>query len=152
MISIAVFCLQNLICLLFISAEQVFIEWYPTLSVIFVCDTLQSFVVNVCTLLESSFWDISFFIHAPPSKDEGFLNRVAQNCLQRSWQNWTPQAFKGADKKIRPSNFIFQRTHSNRNWAFRFQPSVLVGRQGPVQKNNKQTLENKEGWKLQLFC
>ena len=48
-ISIAVFCFQNLICLLFIFAYQVFID--PTFSGIFVCGPLQSFVVNVCTLL-----------------------------------------------------------------------------------------------------
>ena len=42
-----VFCLQNLICLLFIFADQVFID--PTFSGIFVCGPLQSFVVNVCT-------------------------------------------------------------------------------------------------------
>ena len=47
-ISIAVFCLQNLICLLFIFADQVFID--PTFFGIFVCGPLQSFVVNVCTL------------------------------------------------------------------------------------------------------
>ena len=47
-ISIAVFCLQNLICLLFIFADQVFID--PTFSGIFVCGPLQSFVVNVCDL------------------------------------------------------------------------------------------------------
>jgi len=39
--------LQNLICLLFIFADQVFID--PTFSGIFVCGPLQSFVVNVCT-------------------------------------------------------------------------------------------------------
>ena len=44
----AVFCLQNLISLLFIFADQVFID--PTFSGIFVCGPLQSFVVNVCTL------------------------------------------------------------------------------------------------------
>ena len=42
---IAVFCLQNLICLLFIFADQVFID--PTFFGIFVCGPLQSFVVNV---------------------------------------------------------------------------------------------------------
>ena len=36
------------ICLLFIFADQVFID--PTFSGIFVCGPLQSFVVNVCTL------------------------------------------------------------------------------------------------------
>ena len=41
--------MQNLICLLFIFADQVFID--PTFSGIFVCGPLQSFVVNVCTLL-----------------------------------------------------------------------------------------------------
>ena len=46
-ISIAVFCLQNLICLLVIFADQVFID--PTFFGIFVCGPLQSFVVNVCT-------------------------------------------------------------------------------------------------------
>ena len=45
-ISIAVFCLQNLICLLVIFADQVFID--PTFLGIFVCGPLQSFVVNVC--------------------------------------------------------------------------------------------------------
>ena len=45
-ISIAVFCLQNLICLLVIFADQVFID--PTFFGIFVCGPLQSFVVNVC--------------------------------------------------------------------------------------------------------
>ena len=48
LISIAVFCLQNFIRLLFIFADQVFID--PTFSGIFVCGPLQSFVVNVCTL------------------------------------------------------------------------------------------------------
>ena len=48
LISIAVFCLQNLICLLFIFADQVFID--PTFFGIFVCGPLQSFVVIVCTL------------------------------------------------------------------------------------------------------
>ena len=43
----SVFCLQNLICLLFIFADQVFID--PTFFGIFVCSPLQSFVVNVCT-------------------------------------------------------------------------------------------------------
>ena len=37
----------NFICLLFIFADQVFID--PTFSGIFVCGPLQSFVVNVCT-------------------------------------------------------------------------------------------------------
>ena len=37
--------LQNLICLLFIFADQVFID--PTFFSIFVCGPLQSFVVNV---------------------------------------------------------------------------------------------------------
>ena len=50
-ISIAVFCLQNLICLLFIFADQVFID--PTFFGIFVCGPLQSFVVNVCTLFKT---------------------------------------------------------------------------------------------------
>ena len=45
-ISIAVFCLQNLICLLVIFADQVFID--PTFLGIFLCGPLQSFVVNVC--------------------------------------------------------------------------------------------------------
>ena len=45
-VSIAVFCLQNLICLLFIFADQVFID--PTFFGIFVCGPLPSFVVNVC--------------------------------------------------------------------------------------------------------
>ena len=49
MISIAVFCLQNLICLLFLFADQVFID--PMFFGIFVCGPLQSFVVNVCTPL-----------------------------------------------------------------------------------------------------
>ena len=40
---IAVFCLQNLICL----SDQVFID--PTFFGIFVCGPLQSLVVNVCT-------------------------------------------------------------------------------------------------------
>ena len=48
--SIAVFCLQNFICLLFIFADQVFID--PTFSGIFVCGPLQSFVVNVCPFLD----------------------------------------------------------------------------------------------------
>ena len=39
-ISTAVFCLQNLICLLFIFADQVFID--PTFFGIFVCGPLQS--------------------------------------------------------------------------------------------------------------
>ena len=47
-ISITVFCLQNLICLLFSFADQVFID--PTFSGIFVCGPLQCFVVNVCTI------------------------------------------------------------------------------------------------------
>ena len=46
---IAVFCLQNLICLLFIFADQVFID--PTFFGIFVCGPLQSFVVNVGSFL-----------------------------------------------------------------------------------------------------
>ena len=44
-ISTAVFCLQNLICLLFIFADQVFID--PTFFGIFVCGPMQSLVVNV---------------------------------------------------------------------------------------------------------
>ena len=36
-------------CLLFIFADQVFID--PTFSGIFVCGPLQSFVVNVCTYI-----------------------------------------------------------------------------------------------------
>ena len=48
LISIAVFCLQNLICLSFIFADQVFIDL--TFFGIFVCGPLQSFVVIVCTL------------------------------------------------------------------------------------------------------
>lgn len=43
---------------------------------------------------------MSFFIHAPPSKDEGFLNKVAQIRLQRNRQSWILHAFKGADKKL----------------------------------------------------
>ena len=43
-ISIAVFCLQNLICLLVIFADQVFID--PSFLGIFVYGPLQSFVVN----------------------------------------------------------------------------------------------------------
>ena len=39
--------MQNLICLLVIFADQVFID--PTFFGIFVCSPLQSFVVNVCT-------------------------------------------------------------------------------------------------------
>ena len=39
--------LQNLICLLFIFADQIFID--PTFFGIFVCGPLQSLVVNVCT-------------------------------------------------------------------------------------------------------
>ena len=45
-VSIAVFCLQNLISLLFIFSDQVFID--PTFFGIFVCGPLTSFVVNVC--------------------------------------------------------------------------------------------------------
>ena len=41
----AVFCLQNLICVLVIFADQVFID--PTFCGIFVCGPFQSFVVNV---------------------------------------------------------------------------------------------------------
>ena len=52
-ISIAVFCLQNLICLLFIFAYQVFID--PTFSGIFVCGPLQSFVVYVCKIFYTPF-------------------------------------------------------------------------------------------------
>ena len=48
LISIVVFCLQNSICLLFIFADQVFID--PAFFGIFVCGPLQSFVVIVCTL------------------------------------------------------------------------------------------------------
>ena len=48
----SVFCLQNLICLLFIFADQVFID--PTFFGIFVCGPLQSFVVNVCSLFVDS--------------------------------------------------------------------------------------------------
>ena len=51
--SIVVFCLQNLICLLFIFADQVFID--PTFYGIFVCGPLESFVVNV-SLLASRFY------------------------------------------------------------------------------------------------
>ena len=43
-ISIAVFCLQNLICLLVIFTDQVFID--PSFLGIFVYGRLQSFVVN----------------------------------------------------------------------------------------------------------
>ena len=46
-ISIAVFRLQNLICLRYYFAGQVFID--PTFFGIFACSPLQSFVVNVCT-------------------------------------------------------------------------------------------------------
>ena len=46
-ISIAVFCLQNWICLLVIFADQVFID--PTFCGILVCGPLQSFVVYVRT-------------------------------------------------------------------------------------------------------
>jgi len=53
--------LQNLICLLFIFADQVFID--PTFSGIFVCGPLQSFVVNVCTL--SHAWVV---FHTTPCK------------------------------------------------------------------------------------
>ena len=49
--SIAVFCLQNLICLLFLFADQVFID--PAFFGIFVCGPLQSFVVNVCTNIKN---------------------------------------------------------------------------------------------------
>ena len=45
--------LQNLICLLFIFADQVFID--PTFFGIFVCGPLQSFVVNVFTLIKNIF-------------------------------------------------------------------------------------------------
>ena len=41
----AVFCLENLICVLVIFADQVFID--PTFCDIFVCGPFQSFVVNV---------------------------------------------------------------------------------------------------------
>ena len=47
-ISIAAFCLQNLIRLLFIFADQVFID--PMFFGIFVFGPLQSSVVNVCTI------------------------------------------------------------------------------------------------------
>ena len=48
-ISIAVFCLQNLICLLVIFADKVFID--PTFFGILLCGPLHpSFVVNVFTL------------------------------------------------------------------------------------------------------
>ena len=47
MISIAVFFLKKLICLLAIFADQVFID--PTFLGILVCGPLQSFVVNVFT-------------------------------------------------------------------------------------------------------
>ena len=40
--------LQYSVCILFIFADQVFID--PTFSGIFVCGPLQSFVVNVCTI------------------------------------------------------------------------------------------------------
>ena len=40
--------MQNLICLLVVFADQVFIDL--TFFGIFVCGPLQSFVVNVCTL------------------------------------------------------------------------------------------------------
>ena len=41
--------MQNLVCLLIIFADQVFID--PTFFGIFVCGPLQSSLVNVCTLL-----------------------------------------------------------------------------------------------------
>ena len=50
-ISIAVFCLQNLICL------HCYFCWSdPTFFGIFVCDPLQSFMVNVCTMWVSLFF------------------------------------------------------------------------------------------------
>ena len=52
--SIAVFCLQNLICLLLIFADQVFID--PTFCGIFVCGPLQSFAVNVSLLASCFYW------------------------------------------------------------------------------------------------
>ena len=45
---VAVFCLQNFICLHVIFAYQVFSD--PTFSGIFVCGPLQSLVVYVCVL------------------------------------------------------------------------------------------------------
>ena len=97
-------------------------------------------------MLESSFGDISFF--APPSKDEGFLNRVAQNRLQRSGQNWTPQAFKCADKN---SSFKFHCSKDTFKQKLSIQiPAICAGGEGGgggVPKNNKQTLEKKEGLK-----
>ena len=97
-------------------------------------------------MLESSLGDISFFIHAPPSKDEGFLNMVAQSHLQRNRQNWTRQAFKSADKK-----FILQISFFKGHIQTKIEHSDCShlywwGVAG-VQKSNKQTLENKEGLK-----
>ena len=57
MISIVVFCLQNLICLLVIFADQAFID--PTFFGIFVCGPLQYFVVNVVLYV---FWGRRSFI------------------------------------------------------------------------------------------
>jgi len=50
---IAVFCLQHLICLLVIFADQVVID--PTFFGIFVCGPLQSFVVNVGRNIKADF-------------------------------------------------------------------------------------------------
>ena len=62
-ISIAVFCLQNLLCLLFIFADQVFID--PPFFGIFVCGPLQSFVVYVCTLFSCKFLEEKFHFIDP---------------------------------------------------------------------------------------
>ena len=52
-ISIAVFCLQNLVFLLVIFADEVFID--PTFFGIFVCGPFQSFVVNVRRNVKADF-------------------------------------------------------------------------------------------------
>ena len=71
---------------------------------------------------------------------------VAQSHLQRSRQNWTRQAFKSADKK-----FILQISFFKGHIQTKIEHSgsshlYWWGGAG-VQKNNKQTLENKEGLK-----
>ena len=87
-ISIAVFCLQNLICLLVIFADQVFID--PTFFGIFVCSPLQSFVVNVCTTYIGNifFFVFSlFYLITAPSKYPRNVRGVATkaNELSITW-------------------------------------------------------------------
>ena len=74
---------------------------------------------------------------------------VAQSRLQRSRQNWTPQAFKCADKK-----FILQISFFKGQIQTKIEHSDFShlywwggGGGGGGQKNNKKNLLNKEGLK-----